>query len=108
MPVSPVGAVIYTNQNVTAAATKQTAVQNRNEMQNVMASALANEKEVEVKEVRPTEETYKIDPEKEHEKQKREEESGAKEEETTKDTKHKHLKQSEDDDAPTSHLDITV
>ncbi len=107
MAISPLGSVIYTNQSVTAAATKQTAVQNRNEMQSVMASAIANEKEEVVKEVRPTEETYKIDPEKEHQKQKNEEESGAKEEETTKDTKHKHLKQSEED-TPTSILDITV
>ncbi|HIP45614.1 MAG TPA: hypothetical protein EYG93_09865, partial [Sulfurospirillum arcachonense] len=86
--IGPVGSMIYTNQNVTAAATKQTAVQNRNEMQNVMASAIANEKEAVVKELRPTEATYKIDPEKEHQKQKNEEESGAKEEETTRDTKH--------------------
>ncbi len=107
MAISPLGSVIYTNQSVTAAATKQTAVQNRNEMQSVMASAIANEKEEVVKEVRPTEETYKIDPEKEHQKQKNEEESGAKEEETTKDTKHKHLKQNEED-TPTSILDITV
>ena len=107
MAISPLGSVIYTNQSVTAVATKQTAVQNRNEMQSVMASAIANEKEEVVKEVRPTEETYKIDPEKEHQKQKNEEESGAKEEETTKDTKHKHLKQSEED-TPTSILDITV
>lgn len=109
MAISPMGAVIYTNQNVTAAATKQTAFQNRAEMQNVMASAVANEKDAVVKEVRPTEETYKIDPEKEHQKQKNEEETGAKEEETTRDTQHKHLKESEDDDeAPTSLLDITV
>jgi hypothetical protein len=107
--IGPVGSMIYTNQNVTAAATKQTAVQNRNEMQNVMANAITNEKETVVKEVRPTEATYKIDPEKEHQKQKNEEESGAKEEETTKDTKHKHLKESEDDDtSPTSRLDITA
>ena len=109
MAISPMGAVIYTNQNVTAAATKQTAFQNRAEMQNLMASAIANEKDAVVKEVRPTEETYKIDPEKEHQKQKNEEESGAKEEETTRDTKHKHLKDSSgDDNTPISRLDITV
>lgn len=108
MAISPVGATIYTNQNVTAAATKQTAHQNRAEMQNVMANALANEKDVIVKEVRPTEETYKIDPEKEHEKERKEQESGAKEEETTKDTKHKHLKEDEEETPPTTRLDISV
>lgn len=108
MAISPLGAVIYTNQNMTAAASKQTSVQNRAEMQNLMAGAIANEKEAVVKEVRPTEETYKIDPEKEHEKQKKEEESGAKEEETTRDTQNKHLKENDDDDTPSSRLDITV
>jgi len=108
MAISPVGAMIYTNQNMNAAAVKQTDFQNRLDMQNVAAMASSNDKGKEVREIRPTEETYKIDPEKEHQKQKNEEETGAKEEETTKDTKHKHLKQSDDDDTPTSLLDITV
>ena len=108
MAVSPVGAMIYTNQNMNAAAVKQTDFQNRLDMQNVAAMASSNEKNKEIEEVRPTEETYKIDPEKEHEKQKKEEESGAKEEETTKDTTHKHLKKNDDGDTPTSLLDITV
>ncbi len=108
MPVSPLGSVIYTNQNTQAASVKQSDVQNRVDMQNIAAGASANAKGKEVREVRPTEATYKIDPEKEHQKEKSEEESGAKEEETTRDTKHKHLKKSEDDEGPTSILDITV
>lgn len=108
MAVSPIGAMIYTNQNMNAAAVKQTDFQNRLDMQNVAAAVATNEKSKEVQEVRPTEETYKIDPEKEHEKEKREQESGAKEEETTKDTKHKSLKDSDEDTPPISHLDITV
>ena len=47
-------------------------------MQNLQAAAVANEKNKEVTEVRPTEETYKIDPENEHEKQKREKRVGLK------------------------------
>ena len=108
MAIGPLGSVIHTNQNMVAAASKQNDFQNRQELQNVAATTVANEKDKEIKEVRPPEETYKIDPEKEHEKQKKEEESGAKEEETTKDTKHKHLKESEDDDTSQSKLDITV
>jgi len=108
MPVGPVGAMIYTNQNMNAAAVKQTDFQNRLDMQNVAAMASSNEKNKEIEEVRPTEETYKIDPEKEHQKEKNEEETGAKEEETTKDTTHKHLKKNDDDDTPTPLLDITV
>ena len=108
MAIGPIGAMIYTNQNMNAAAVKQTDFQNRLDMQNVVAIASSNEEGKEVREVRPTEKTYKIDPEKEHQKEKNEEETGAKEEETTRDTQHKHLKESDDDDAPTSLLDITV
>lgn len=109
MAIGPIGAHIYVNQNMQVQASKQTDFQNRLEMQNLQAAAVANEKNKEVTEVRPTEETYKIDPENEHEKQKREEESGAKEEETTKDTKHKHLKESDEEGPPAiGHLDIKV
>ncbi|DAB34065.1 MAG TPA: hypothetical protein CFH82_07155 [Sulfurospirillum sp. UBA12182] len=109
MAIGPIGAHIYVNQNMQVQASKQTDFQNRLEMQNLQAAAVANEKNKEVTEVRPTEETYKIDPENEHEKQKREEESGAKEEETTKDTKHKHLKESDEEEPPAiGHLDIKV
>ncbi|WP_458700384.1 hypothetical protein ACKGJI_11135 [Sulfurospirillum sp. 1307] len=108
MAIGPIGSIIHTNQNMVAAASKQNDFQNRQELQNIAATTLANEKDKEVKEVRPTEETYKIDPEKEHEKQKRDEESGAKEEETTKDTKHKHLKENEEEKPSTKHLDISV
>lgn len=109
MAIGPIGAMVYTNQNMNAAAVKQSDFQNRVDMQNIAASSAANDKNKEVAKVRPTEATYKIDPEKEHEKEKNEEETGAKEEETTRDTKHKHLKKNEDDETPPStRLDITV
>ena len=111
MAIGPIGGMVYTNQNMNAAAVKQTDFQNRLDMQNVAASAATNEKGKEVREVRPTEALYKIDPEKEHEKEKSEEESGAKEEETTRDTKHKRLKETEEGEEntpPTTSLDITV
>ncbi len=106
MPVGPLGSVIHTNQNMTAVSHKQTSLQNRIDMQNVISSTIANEKNKEVTEIRPAEETYKIDPENEHEKQKSEEESGAKEEETSKDTKNKHTKENEN--SPKRRLDIVV
>ena len=106
MPIGPLGSTIYTNQNTTVAATKQAGVQSRAEMQNLMASAIANEKDKIIKELRPTEEAHKIDPEKEHQRQRSEEESGAKEEETTKDTQNKHLKENEEDKPTARRLDI--
>ena len=87
MPVGPVGSVIYANQMIPVQASKQTELQNALEMQSLVAASLQNEKEDEVQDVRPAEETYKIDPEKEHERQKNEEEQGATEEEYKRDEK---------------------
>jgi hypothetical protein len=112
MAIGPIGSMVYTNQNMNAAAVKQTDFQNRLDMQNVAAAAATNEKDKEVREVRPAEEVYKIDPEKEHQKEKNEEETGAKEEEITRDTQHKRLKSSEEENEeespPPPRLDITV
>lgn len=94
MPVGPIGNVIYANQLMTLQASKQGDHQNRVDMQNVMAAAMLNEKEDEVNEIRPTEETYRIDPENEHEKQKHDEESGEKEEEIRRESK-EHSKEEE-------------
>lgn len=68
MAISPVAAAVYANQVAPAASAIEGSQQARIDMQNAMASALANAKNKEVEEVRPTEETYKIDPENEHEK----------------------------------------
>ena len=83
MPVGPIGSVIYANQMIPVQASKQTEVQNALQMQSAVAAALQNEKQ----DVRPAEETYKIDPEKEHERQKNEEEQGATAEEYKRDGK---------------------
>ncbi len=87
MPVGPIGSVIYANQMIPVQASKQTELQNALEMQSIVAAALQNEKEDEVQEIRPAEESYKIDPEKEHERQKNEEEEGATQEEYKRDEK---------------------
>jgi len=81
MAITPLGGVIYANQNMQIPASKQIDFQNKLDLQNVMAAEVLNEKEKEIEEVRPTEESYKIDPENEHEKEKNDEESGEKEEE---------------------------
>ncbi len=85
MPVGPVGSVIYANQMIPVQASKQTEVQNALQMQSAVAAALQNEKEDEVQDIRPTEETYKIDPEKEHERQRDDEENSAEENPTPSD-----------------------
>ena len=76
MAVTPLGNTIFINQNVNMVSNKVADVQNRFDLQNLAAASLANDEKQEVSEVRPTEETYKIDPENEHEKQKGKQEQG--------------------------------
>ena len=70
MAVTPIGNTIFINQNVNMVSNKVADVQNRFDLQNLAAASLASYEKQDVSEVRPTEETYKIDPENEHEKQK--------------------------------------
>ncbi|MBF0983865.1 MAG: hypothetical protein HXK63_01770 [Campylobacter sp.] len=76
MAVTPLGNTIFINQNVNMVSNKVADVQNRFDLQNLAAASLASDEKQEVSEVRPTEETYKIDPENEHEKQKGRQEQG--------------------------------
>ncbi len=110
MAIGPIGAHIYVNQNMQVQASKQNEFQNRLDMQNAAASQSANDKGKEIREIRPTEETYKIDPEKEHEKEKSEEESGAKEEQIRNPNQQKKgPKKSEEEEVyKDGHLDIKI
>ncbi len=74
MAVGPIGSVIYANQMMPAQAAKQMEYQNSVQMQSELAAAMGGGKDEEVQEVRPAEETYKIDPENEHQKQRNDEE----------------------------------
>ncbi len=80
MAISPVGGMLYANQNMQTPAAKQAEFQQRLDAQSAVAMTESNEEQKAIQEVRPTEETYKIDPEKEHEQQKHDEEAGAEEE----------------------------
>lgn len=79
MSISPVGANIYVNQGASAVSSVQGDNQARADFSNAIAGEVAKAEKGEILEVRPTEETYKIDPENEHEKQKREQEEKEKE-----------------------------
>lgn len=74
MAISPVAGTIYANQVAPQASVIQADQQAKIDMQNAMAAALANEKEKEITEVRATEETYHVDPDNEHEKERSKEE----------------------------------
>ena len=75
MAVTPLGNSNFINQNAPVVSQVQANQQARFDMQALMASELATQQNEEIKEVRPMEESYKIDPEKEHERQKSEEEA---------------------------------
>ena len=103
--VGPIGNVIYANQMVTVQAGKQMDYLNSLQMQSALAEALQDEKEEVVKEVRPTEESYKIDPENEHERQRDDEESGATQEQMQQEA----ATSEEEEDVPAvhdGHLDV--
>lgn len=80
MAITPVGGMVYANQGMQAPATQQAEFQQRLDAQNSAAMVATNEEQKEIEEVRPTEESYEVDPEKEHEQQKHDEEAGAEEE----------------------------
>jgi len=79
MSIGPVGAAIYTNQQMASVASEQTATQNKFDLQNLAAVAIANEKEKEVSEVRPTEETGETNEDAERKKREEEEKEKNKE-----------------------------
>ena len=102
MPVSPLGSVVVVNQMTPAAASIPNAHNNRIDIQNLAAQAAANEKKVEIEELRPTEENQAINPDREHQKQEADEE-------TTQRTKHfKDDKEQEESVTPLHKLDIKV
>lgn len=106
MAVTPIGNMIYVNQNMQVSASKQTDFQARLDAQNLAANEASNEKEKDIQEVRPTEETYKVDPEKEHEKDKKEQEQEAKE--SAEENLSQDNKNDEKNDGKTHLLDITA
>jgi hypothetical protein len=73
--IGPVANAIYTNQQTPAVASEKNALQNRFELQNLAAAESANSKTKEIEEVRPTEESHKVDEDREHTKQEAESEN---------------------------------
>ncbi len=78
--VGPIGSTIHVNQQMATVAADKNAQLNRFDLQNVAAAELANAKNKEVLEVRPTEETHEVDPDREHTKKEAEQETPENEE----------------------------
>jgi hypothetical protein len=84
MPITPLESIMYVNQNMQVAASKQTDYQNRVEFQNFIAAARVNEKPSAIADIDDVMEAEAIDPEKEHQREESEEQTGEKEVEVLK------------------------
>ena len=82
MAVSPLTNIVFINQNMHVAAGVQSTQFNRYDLQNLVAGALVNEKEKVVEDIRPIEESYKVDPDREHEHQKAKDQENEREQTT--------------------------
>jgi hypothetical protein len=100
MAIGPIGNAIFTNQMTANASSVQNAHNNRVDVQNMAAQAAANEKDEKVLEVRPTEESEHIDPDREHQKDRADEQ--------TKERKKKKDDDEKPEDALKYKLDIKV
>ncbi|WP_297442698.1 hypothetical protein [Sulfurimonas sp.] len=69
MAISPLGNVVLVNQMTPAATSLPNAHNNRVELQNFMAQATIQEKDEKILEVRETEESHSVDPDREHQQQ---------------------------------------
>ena len=106
MAIGPIGAAAYANQATPAQTKLQSNFQNRLDVQSSAAMSMQDADKQDIQDIRPTEETYKIDPEHEHEKEKREQEQKEQEEKPTKKIILK--KEDEEDSVSLHHLDIKV
>ena len=113
MAVTPLVNSNFINLNVPVVPQVHANQQARFDMQALMASELATQQNEEIQEVRPMEESYKIDPEKEHERQKSEEEASEfeNEEQNAKAKDEENLEDEKDDESDIEEhhmLDISI
>ncbi len=111
MPITPLDAITFANQNMQVPASKQNDYRNRIEQQSYAAVAKMAQKETSVAGVDDLKEDQKIDNEREHNREEAEEQTGEKDKETrvAKELKEKaETKKAEDDELPYRILDIKV
>ena len=101
MAIGPIGNAIFVNQQTASVASVQGNQNTRFDLQNIAAQAAANEKEKEVIEVRPAEESHKVDPDREHERDEADQE-------TKRNPKEEHEEKEEETQFPIYKLDIKV
>lgn len=107
MSISPISNVNFINQNAPVVSQTHANNQARFDLQNSMALQMAAETKDEIAELRPAEETYKIDPEHQHEKHKNDqsEQKSAKDDKQANQTDDEQTNQEINQ---TYHLDIKI
>jgi hypothetical protein len=107
MAIDSIGAIAYANQAMPAQTKLQSNFQNRLDMQTGAGMALQDADQQEIQDVRPAEETYKIDPENEHEKKRNQEEQEESENASDEDLQSE-LDEESSEMITARHLDIKV
>ena len=104
MSVGAIGNVVLVNQMTPAAAPIQGNQFTRFDLQNVAAQAAVQEKEKEIEDVRPTEESHEVDPDREHQREESDEETAN----SPKKEGHKIVEEENEEEEPLHLLDIKV
>jgi len=105
MSVGAIGNVVLVNQMTPAVTPLQGNQNTRFDLQNIAAQAAVQEKEQEIEELRPAEESHEVDPDREHQREEADEET----ENLPKDEGHKIVEEEENNEEEPVHLlDIKV
>ncbi len=84
MAITQLHGILFANQNMQVAASKQIDLQGRVEFQNLVAAATANDKQRLIDETRATEESKGLEPEREHNRKRAEDETSQRDEQSQK------------------------
>jgi hypothetical protein len=104
MAITQLHGILFANQNMQVAASKQIDLQGRVDFQNIAAAAAVNEKLREIEESKATKEGKGIDPDREHNRERADEETGKKDTETKR--KFENIKKDDEAYQSTHILDI--
>ncbi len=96
MAITQLHGILFANQNMQIAASKQIDLQGRIEFQNLVAAAAANDKQRLIDETRAAEESKGLEPEREHNRKRAEDETSQRDESHNKKQQQPKEKQEED------------
>jgi len=108
MAVTPLGNTIFINQNANFVSHRAAEVQNRFDLQAAVAASITEDERGEIEQIRPTEETYKIDPQNEQEGQKHQQDSKKQNKENKSNNELDDVNSNDNSQQTIHHLDIEI